>query len=332
MKRILSALLITALCVTHLFSQDNVTKEIYKLYREEKFTEALKAADKVIKAQGENEQILQAKFYVLKALKNDEEAREIASKRLALVNDKIKEEGENSRSLGLKFGLLKELGRTDEALVAAIRGDKLAEKKRPWGCIDIAALYLEKENKDNALDWLEEAVDRGYISYQEFLEEDYKPLHNEKRFKKLIQTIKKNIGIGKPAKDFTLETLSGGTFTLSKYKGKVVLVDFWATWCGPCRDEMPNVKNIYSKYKDQGFEIIGISLDNKKEDLESYIKDEELGWKFSYSGKGWQDETAAAWGVNSIPSMWLVDRKGKLQHFGMREDALVKAVEELVSK
>ena len=92
------------------------------------------------------------------------------------------------------------------------------------------------------------------------------------------------------------------------------------------------MKDVYAKFKDKGFEIIGISLDREKEPLDNYIQEEELGWKFAYSGQYWSDPTAKAWGVNSIPSMWLVDRKGKLRHFGVREEALVEAVEKLIAE
>ena len=117
----------------------------------------------------------------------------------------------------------------DGALKAAIRSDELAEKKRPWGCLDIAGMYLEKKDTGKALDWLSTAVDRGYISYSALMEDDYKLLHDNKGFKKLVKKIKKNIGIGKEAKDFTLELISGESFTLSEQEGKVILVDFWAT-------------------------------------------------------------------------------------------------------
>jgi len=80
----------------------------------------------------------------------------------------------------------------------------------------------------------------------------------------------------------------------------------------------------------KGLEIIGISLDVKKEKLEEYIKKEKLAWNISFSGKGWDDETAHAYGVRSIPSYWLIDKKGNLRHFGLREEALKKAIEELI--
>lgn len=251
---------------------------------------------------------------------------------LALVDKTMADQGENSRLLQAKFYLLKELDKVDEALAVALRREELAERKSPWNCIDIVEMYLAKKDKDNAIQWLTTAVDRGYNGYQSLEGENYAFLQNDARMKGLIQKIKDNIGLDKPAKDFSVALLDGSNFTLSKQKGKVVLIDFWATWCGPCRKEMPNVKKVYAENKDKGFEIIGISLDNSQEPLDKYIQEEELGWKFSYSGKGWKDDHVALYGVNSIPSMWLVDKKGLLRHFGIRGEALEEAVAELVAE
>ena len=137
-------------------------------------------------------------------------------------------------------------------------------------------------------------------------------------------------GIGKPAKDFTVKMLSGDSFTLSSQKGRVVLIDFWATWCGPCIKETPRKKKIYDAYRDKGFEIIGVSLDRRKRDVVKYIQDKELGWKVSYSGAFWSDPTARLYGVNKIPSTWLVDKEGILREIDLSGEALEKAIINLI--
>ena len=104
---------------------------------------------------------------------------------------------------------------------------------------------------------------------------------------------------------------------MAALKGKVVVVDFWATWCGPCVAEMPTMKKLYAEYHGQGVEFLGISLDQPKEQggldaLKKFVKEKEIPWPQYYQGKGWQSDFSSSWGINSIPSMFLVDQDGKL--------------------
>lgn len=291
MKKVLALFLLTVFIVPSALAQDDVLKQAYKLYDEEKYEEGL-----------------------------------------ALVNEAFEKDGESSRLLQARFCLLTALDRHHEALKAAIRRDKIAERKSPWNCMDVVQAYLSLDKGKKAMDWLEEAVERGFISYRSLSDEDYDSIRETKRFQELLDGIKETVGIDKPAKDFTISLLDGTEYTLSDQKGKVVLVDFWATWCGPCKREMPNLKTIFAEHGDDGFDIIGISLDRKQEDLDEYIAEEELGWKFSYSGEAWSDATVALYGVNSIPSVWLVDKEGVLREFGLRDEALAEAVAELVAE
>ena len=141
------------------------------------------------------------------------------------------------------------------------------------------------------------------------------------------------VGKAKVGKPFVLKfkATDGREVDLSKMKGKVVLVDFWATWCGPCMKELPNVKAAYDRLHDKGFEIVGISFDNKKEALNHVLKKEKMEWPQYFDGRGWENRIGEKLGIESIPTMWLIDRKGNLREMNARKD-LVAQVEKLLAE
>jgi thiol-disulfide isomerase/thioredoxin len=111
-----------------------------------------------------------------------------------------------------------------------------------------------------------------------------------------------------------------------------VLVDFWATWCGPCRMEIPNVVAAYNQLHKVGFEIVGISLDQSKERLVGYTQQAGMTWPQYFDGKGWGNDISSRYGINSIPSAWLVDKKGFVRYTETRGAALARQVKTLLAE
>jgi thiol-disulfide isomerase/thioredoxin len=245
-----------------------------------------------------------------------------------LADSLIQTEGANRKNLQLKYAIYDAQGDNQNALQTAMTIEKNNPNQSPWDCISIVDSYIKLSESAQAMDWLEKAIERGFKSTSMLSDSLYDALRVQPRFQEFLATIEKNIGIGLPAKEIVVKTLDGETFTLTKQKN-VVIVDFWATWCGPCRREMPNLKKIYTTYHD-GLEIIGISLDNSRKKLVDYIEEESLPWKFSYSGEAWQDPDAKNYGVNSIPSIWVIDRKGVLRAFDVRGEELEQLVAGLI--
>jgi thiol-disulfide isomerase/thioredoxin len=134
---------------------------------------------------------------------------------------------------------------------------------------------------------------------------------------------------GMVAPDLSGPTPEGATYSLNAMRGKVVLLDFWASWCGPCRRENPNVKAAYDKYKGKGFDILGVSLDKTKEAWVGAIQADGLPWHHISDLKGWQSDHAALYSVTSIPQTLLIDREGKIIERNLRGPALEAKLKEI---
>lgn len=150
----------------------------------------------------------------------------------------------------------------------------------------------------------------------------YKDLKN-------LYDAKKGVEIGEMAPDIDLPQPNGTNLKLSSLRGKVVLIDFWASWCGPCRAEFPNVKKVYAKYKDKGFEIYGVSLDKDKSSWVNSISSLGLDWKHVSDLKYWSCAPAKVYKVTGIPATVLIDKNGKVIAKNLRGEELEKKLEEL---
>jgi len=126
--------------------------------------------------------------------------------------------------------------------------------------------------------------------------------------------------------DFAEKDLQGNPLSVAKYKGKLVLVEFWATWCAPCVDELPNLIKAYNKHHADGFEIIGISLDMDEQKLRSFLKTKEIPWAQYFDGKGWDSKLIAKYGIQEVPATFLLDGDGKIIGQDLRGEALEAAL------
>jgi thiol-disulfide isomerase/thioredoxin len=132
--------------------------------------------------------------------------------------------------------------------------------------------------------------------------------------------------------DIEEKDIDGKPFSLSKLKGKVVLIDFWATWCPPCRAEMPNVKKVYEDFHDKGFEIVAVSLDKEEEKLRAYIKENQIPWTQISDFNGWENKTVQQFCVRGIPFMLVLDRKGVIRYRNVRGEEFRNAVAKLIAE
>ncbi len=194
-------------------------------------------------------------------------------------------------------------------------------KTHPKSAVSGYAIYFNYQNSTAPMEELERIV--GLLD-KSILNTKYGKLAQEK----LNQL--KGTTIGYPALNFAQANPDGKMVNLTDLKGKYVLVDFWASWCGPCRGENPNVVAAFNKYKDKGFTVFGVSLDQNKDKWLQAIKVDNLTWTHVSDLKGWGNEAAKLYGISSIPQNLLLDKEGKIIAKNLRGPDLDAKLEELI--
>lgn len=232
------------------------------------------------------------------------------------------EEGDNTEEK-----LAPELKEFD-ALLAKHKGEKTEEVAQIL--FMKATLYMQVfDNTEKGIELMNE-LKREFPESKQSKNADLVLEHARKQ--EAAKKIRSTLMEGAKFPDFDEKDVEGKPLSITAYKGKVVLVDFWATWCRPCVAELPNVLEAYEKHHANGFEIIGISLDNDKAKLEKFTKDKKMTWQQYFDGQGWNNKLSTKYGVNSIPATYLLDVEGKILAKNLRGPALEAAVAKALAK
>jgi len=240
-----------------------------------------------------------------------------------------------------------------KALVTKIKADIQAGKKTEAALADDLKQFdvLLAEHKGEKTDAVADILFMKATLYSEVLEDNAKAdqliaqlktefpdthivaaLKQQEAARAASKNAKAALVEGNKFPDFNEKDLEGKPLSIAEYKGKVVLIDFWATWCGPCRAEMPNVLATYKKYHGRGFEIIGVSLDDDRQKVVNYIKNNGMTWPQYFDGQGWGNKLAVKYGIEAIPATYLLNGNGVIIGTDLRGDDLSQAVAEALAK
>ena len=286
---------------------DSLLQVVTELYDTGEYSKALEGVNVGIKDFGRTDELIDTKYRILLALEDYEQG-------LKVFDEIIDRKGDSPDIIIDKIRLLRKLDREEEALAVALQIDRKYGNDSPYMSLIIADIYMAKEVNDSALHWLIMAHNKGFNEFDYLLTDKFESLHDEEAFQSMINEMKIDAGIGSPAMDFTITQFSGETYQLAEDEGKVILLDFWATWCPPCVAEFPNLKNLYEQFKEKGFQIVSISADSKRESVENFLSRNQADWIIGFSGNGREDEVILRYEITSYPTYIFIDRDGKINH------------------
>lgn len=221
---------------------------------------------------------------------------------------------DNGQIAALQAAYMKEIKKSHDQVAELFRNEPAS-----LGVINmLQSNTLDKDNYFSTYEAVAEKLKKEWPNYQV-----------AKDFIAMVDGMKK-LAIGQPAPEIALPDTTGQVVKLSSLKGKYVLVDFWAKWCGPCRQENPNVVRAFHKYKAKGFTVFGVSLDRNKQDWMQAIKQDGLAWTHVSDLKYWQSEAAKTYNITGIPFSLLLDPDGKIIAKNLRGAALEAKLEEVL--